>query len=65
MRPLTPKQLKVLETIHEHQMDTGLSPTLQELGAVLEVNRVTVYGHVQALLQKGHLENRAAWISPI
>ncbi|MDA0666525.1 MAG: transcriptional repressor LexA [Planctomycetota bacterium] len=57
MRPLTSKQLKVLKTIHEHQMDTGLSPTLQELGAALEVNRVTVYGHVQALLQKGHLEN--------
>lgn len=30
---------------------------MQELGALLEVNRVTVYGHVQALLQKGHLEN--------
>lgn len=57
MRPLTPKQLQVLTAIHDHQQETGLSPTMQELGAVLEVNRVTVYGHVQALLQKGHLEN--------
>ncbi|MHC4824722.1 MAG: transcriptional repressor LexA [Planctomycetota bacterium] len=57
MRPLTPKQLLVLTSIHDHQQETGLSPTLQELGAVLEVNRVTVYGHVQALLQKGFLEN--------
>jgi repressor LexA len=57
MRPLTTKQLQVLEAIHEHQADTGLSPTLQELGAALEVNRVTVYGHVRALLEKGFLEN--------
>jgi repressor LexA len=57
MRPLTAKQLQVLEAIHQHQADTGLSPTLQELGATLEVNRVTVYGHVRALLEKGFLEN--------
>lgn len=57
MRPLTAKQLQVLEAIHEHQAETGLSPTLQELGATLEVNRVTVYGHVRALLEKGFLEN--------
>ncbi len=57
MRPLTTKQLQVLESIHKHQAETGLSPTLQELGATLEVNRVTVYGHVQALLGKGFLEN--------
>lgn len=57
MRPLTAKQLQVLEAIHRHQAETGLSPTLQELGATLEVNRVTVYGHVRALLEKGFLEN--------
>ncbi len=55
--PLTPKQLQVLEAICNHQEETSLSPTMQELGAVLEVNRVTVYGHVRALLQKGYLEN--------
>jgi repressor LexA len=57
MRPLTAKQLQVLQGIRRHQVDTGLSPTLQELGETLSVNRVTVYGHVQALLQKGFLEN--------
>jgi repressor LexA len=57
MRPLTAKQLQVLEAIHRSQAETGLSPTLQELGATLEVNRVTVYGHVRALLEKGFLEN--------
>lgn len=57
MRPLTAKQLQVLEAIRRHQAESGLSPTLQELGEALAVNRVTVYGHVQALLQKGFLEN--------
>lgn len=57
MRPLTTKQLQVLRAIRRHQAETGLSPTLQELGQELAVNRVTVYGHVQALLQKGYLEN--------
>jgi len=55
--PLTPKQLLVLEAIRRHQEETSLSPTMQELGSALAVNRVTVYGHVRALLQKGFLEN--------
>jgi len=57
MRPITTKQLSVLEEICSHQHETGLSPTMQELGGKLGVNRVTVYGHVQALLEKGYLEN--------
>ncbi|MDP6964107.1 MAG: transcriptional repressor LexA [Planctomycetota bacterium] len=57
MRPITTKQLQVLEAICAHQQETGLSPTMQELGGKLGVNRVTVYGHVQALLEKGFLEN--------
>jgi len=56
-RPLTPRQLQVLQLIREHQATTGLSPTLEELGQALGVNRVTAYGHVHALLQKGLLEN--------
>jgi repressor LexA len=57
LRPLTRKQQEVLAAIQEHQREQGLSPTLQELGQRLAVNRVTVFGHVQALLQKGFLEN--------
>ncbi|MBC8371867.1 MAG: repressor LexA [Planctomycetes bacterium] len=57
MRPITSKQLQVLDQISSHQHETGLSPTMQELGGKLGVNRVTVYGHVQALLEKGYLEN--------
>jgi len=57
MRPLTRKQQEVLAAILDHQLESGLSPTLQELGQRLAVNRVTIFGHVQALLQKGFLEN--------
>ena len=56
-RPLTRRQLDVLRAVREHQQDHGLSPTLEELGQILTINRVTVFGHVQALLQKAYLEN--------
>jgi len=55
---LTLRQLEVLKALDKHQEEMGLSPTLEELGTALGINRVTVYGHVQALLQKGHLENQ-------
>ncbi|MBC8329298.1 MAG: transcriptional repressor LexA [Planctomycetes bacterium] len=56
-RPLTRRQHQVLRAIQRSQEETGLSPTLEELGKGLGVNRITAYGHVQALLQKGFLEN--------
>lgn len=57
-RPITRRQLEVLRAIAAHQEETSLSPTLEELGNALGgINRVTVYGHVQSLLQKGLLEN--------
>lgn len=57
--PVTRKQLSVLQAIRRHQQAAGLSPTLEELGQALQVNRITAYGHVQALLEKGYLRNRA------
>ncbi len=57
-RPLTRKQRELLVAFLEYQRETGLSPTLRELGERLEVTRVTVHGHVMALVQKGYLENR-------
>ncbi len=56
-RPLTRRQHQVLQAIDRSQQETGLSPTLEELGQTLGVNRITAYGHVQALIQKGFLEN--------
>jgi repressor LexA len=56
-RPITKRQLDVLLAIHTWQVENGISPTLEELGKDLGVNRVTVFGHVQALIQKGYLAN--------
>jgi repressor LexA len=55
--PLTRRQFQVLQAFADHQLETQLAPTLEELGQKLGVNRVTVYGHIQALLQKQCLEN--------
>jgi repressor LexA len=56
-RPITKRQLDVLLAIHTWQVENSISPTLEELGQDLGVNRVTVFGHVQALIQKGYLAN--------
>ena len=55
-RPLTRRQREVLQAIHDYQAEEGLAPTLEELGQRFGVNRVTVFGHVQALIHKGFLE---------
>ena len=56
-RPLTSRQLEVLQAFARAKERARISPTLEELGKALGINRITVYGHIQALLQKGHLEN--------
>jgi len=56
-RPLTRRQLELLRTFRTLQEESGLAPTLVELGRAMGINRITAYGHVQALLQKGYLEN--------
>ncbi|KAA3608264.1 MAG: repressor LexA [Planctomycetota bacterium] len=56
-RPLTRRQWDALQAFDRHQREWSLSPTLEELGEALGVNRITAYGHVQALIQKGYLEN--------
>ncbi len=56
-QPLTKRQHQILQVFDQLQQENGYSPTMQELGDELGVNRVTVYGHVQVLLEKGALEN--------
>lgn len=55
--PLTKRQHQILQAFQSLQAEVGYSPTLRELGEELGVNRVTVYGHIQVLLEKGALEN--------
>lgn len=52
---LTPKQLKILKLIRDWRVRTGYSPTMQELADELNVSKVTVFEHVEALIKKGAL----------
>lgn len=52
---LTPKQLKILTRIRDSRTTRGFSPTMQELADELGVSKVTVFEHVQALIEKGAL----------
>ena len=50
---LTKRQAHVLDFIKDYIASESLSPTLNEIGDHLGVNRVTVFEHVRALEQKG------------
>jgi repressor LexA len=52
---LTPKQLKILQLIRDSRLRFGYSPTMQELADQLQVSKVTVFEHVEALIKKGAL----------
>ena len=53
--PLTPKQLKILRFILDYRFKKGISPTLEEIGEAMKVNRVTVFFHVREMEKKGVL----------
>ena len=52
---LTPKQLHILSRIRDLRLARGYSPTMQELADELDVSKVTVFEHVEALIKKGAL----------
>ena len=52
---LTPKQLKVFETIRGYVAEHGYAPTLAELSKVLSVSTVTAFEHLRALEKKGYI----------
>jgi repressor LexA len=49
---LTPRQVQILRLIRDHRASHGCSPTMQELAERLCVNKVTIFEHVEALVQK-------------
>lgn len=55
---LTRRQANVLEFIRSYTRRHGYSPTLEEIGSRLGVNRVTIFEHVRALEAKGWLRTR-------
>lgn len=52
---MTPRQLEILKRIRDHQHSHGYSPTMQELADELDISKVTVFEHVDALVDKGML----------
>ena len=52
---LTPKQLLILTRIRDLRLARGYSPTMQELANELDVSKVTIFEHVEALIKKGAL----------
>ena len=66
---LTPKQLRVLKLIRDTRRQRGVSPTMQEIADEVGVSRVTVFEHVEALIEKGALHRdpnkaRSLTVSP-
>ena len=66
---LTPKQLKVLRIVRDSRRKLGYSPTMQEIADELRVSKVTVFEHVEALIEKGALQRdpnkaRSLTVSP-
>ncbi|MBL1218757.1 MAG: transcriptional repressor LexA [Planctomycetes bacterium] len=53
---LTPKQLRILQIVRDWRTRFGYSPTLQEIADEVQVSKVTVFEHVEALIKKGALE---------
>ena len=56
---LTPRQIEILTLIRDGRRRNGYSPTLQEIADVLEISKITVFEHVEALLKKGMLTRRS------
>ncbi len=56
---LTPRQLEILTHVREARRNLGYSPTLQELADELGISKITVFEHVEALIEKGMLTRRS------
>ena len=52
---LTPRQIEIMLYIRNYRISNGCSPTLREIAAKAGVSRVTVFGHIEALIEKGML----------
>ena len=55
MQAVTPRQLEILRFIRDFRKRQGYSPSMQEIGNHLQLTKVTVFEHVDALVRKGQL----------
>ncbi len=56
---LTPKQLRIFNFVRHFRRTNSYSPTLQEIADELDVSKVTIFEHVEALVEKGALRRNA------
>ena len=56
---LTPRQLDILTLIRDTRRNLGYSPTLQEIADEFGISKITVFEHVEALIEKGMLTRRS------
>ena len=56
---VTPRQMEILRLIRDWRRQRGFSPTMQEIGDLLGLSKVTVFEHVVALVEKGLLSRGA------
>ena len=56
---LTPRQLEILTLIRDAKRNVGYSPTLQEIADQLGISKITVFEHVENLVDKGVLDRRS------
>jgi len=61
--PLTRRQSEILAYIREYVSQQGISPTLEEIANTFGVSRVTIFGHVGELEDKGFLKRPTRGIS--
>jgi repressor LexA len=59
IRCLTPRQIEILTLIRDGRRRDGFSPTLQEIADELGISKITVFEHVEGLLEKGLLTRRS------
>ncbi|RME40869.1 MAG: transcriptional repressor LexA [Planctomycetota bacterium] len=52
---LTPRQMDVLRMIRDVRRTHGYSPTLQEMADELGISKITVFEHVEGLVERGLL----------
>ncbi len=52
---LTPQQIRIFRFVRDYRNSKGFSPTMQEIANEIGVSKVTVFEHVEALIQRGAL----------
>jgi DNA-binding MarR family transcriptional regulator len=61
-RPLTSKQLRVLQAIEDFLNENdGLAPTHNDLATVLDCSRATCSHHIGTLAEKGYIRRTRNW----